>query len=83
MLPPSIQPHPSQLVLSDGAGVHEGLGNDRQHGVHVVRRLDIKDKLRVLHNVDPETQRQTGETQGTSELQQLTSGFRIQLASIF
>ena len=55
-------PHPSQLVLSDGAGVHEGLGNDREHRVHMVRCLDVKDKLRILDDVDPETQRQTEET---------------------
>lgn len=67
MLPPPTQPHPAQLVLSDGAGVHEGLSDDREHGVHVVRCLDVKDKLRVLHNVDPETQRQTGETEETFE----------------
>lgn len=52
----------TQLVLCNGAGVHEGLGNDREHGVHVVRRLDIKDKLGILHNVDPETERQAADT---------------------
>lgn len=50
-----VHPHPSQFVLSDGARVHEGLGDDRKHGVHVVRRLDVEYELRVLHNVDPET----------------------------
>lgn len=55
-------------MLSDGAGVHEGLGDDREHSVHVVRRLDVKDKLRVLHNVDPKTQRQAGEIEETIEL---------------
>lgn len=55
---PEACTHPSQLVLSDGAGIHEGLGDDGEHSIHMVRRLDIKDKLRVLHNVDPETQRQ-------------------------
>lgn len=49
--------HPSQFVVSDGAGVHEGLGDDRQHSVHVVRVLHIEDKLRVLEDVDPEAQR--------------------------
>lgn len=28
--------HPPQLVLSDGTGVHEGLGDDREHCVYVV-----------------------------------------------
>lgn len=51
----AASPHPSQFVLSNGAGVHESLGNDGQHCVHVVRGLNIKDKLRILHNVDPET----------------------------
>lgn len=60
--------HPAQLVLSDGTGVHEGLGDDREHCVHVVWRLDVKDKLRVLHNVDPETQRQTEDTEETLDL---------------
>lgn len=55
--------HPAQLVLSDGAGVHEGLGDDGEHCVHVVRRLHVENKLRVLHNVDPETQRQAGDTE--------------------
>lgn len=57
--------YPAQLVLSDGTGVHEGLSDDGEHCVHVVRRLHVKDKLRVLHNVDPETQRQTGDTEET------------------
>lgn len=50
--------HPSQLVVGDGAGVHEGLGDDGQHGVHVVRGLHVEDELRVLQDVDPEAQRQ-------------------------
>ena len=54
-------------MLGDGAGVHEGLRDDGQHGVHVVRGLHVKDELRVLHNVDPETQRQTGEEGETSD----------------
>jgi len=44
-------------VLGHGAGVHEGLGDDGQHGVHVVRRLHVEDELGVLHDVDPEAQR--------------------------
>lgn len=79
LAPSPIQPYPSQLVLSDGAGVHECLGDDREHGVHVVRRLDVKDKLRVLHNVDPETQRETGDS---GNIEMLTC-FKIQFASIF
>lgn len=65
MVPPKNHPHPSQFVLSDGAGVHECLGDDREHGVHMVRCLDVKYKLRVLHNVDPKAQRETEETEET------------------
>lgn len=57
--------HPAQLVLSNGTGVHEGLCDDREHCINVVRRLHVKNKLRVLHNVDPEAQRQTGDTEET------------------
>lgn len=49
-------------MLSNGAGVHESLGDDGQNCVHVVRGLDIKNELRVLHDVDPKTQRKTEET---------------------
>lgn len=52
----------TEFVLGNGTGVHKGLGNNREHGVHVVRRLDIKDKLGILHNVDPETERQAVDT---------------------
>ena len=49
--------HPSQLVVSDGAGIHKSLGDDGQHGIHVVRGLHVKDELRVLQDIDPEPQR--------------------------
>ena len=49
--------HPPQLVLRSGARVHEGLSDDGQNGVHVVRRLDVEDELGVLQDVDPEPQR--------------------------
>lgn len=55
-------PYPSQFVLSNGAGVHEGLSDDRQHRVHVVRGLHVKYELGIFHNVDPETQWQTRTT---------------------
>lgn len=41
-------------MVSYCAGVHEGLRNDQQHSVHIIRRLHIKNKLRVLDDVDPE-----------------------------
>lgn len=62
----SFLSHPAQFVLSNGAGIHEGLGDDRQDSVHVVGCLHIKDELRVLHNVDPEAQRQTGHAEDTT-----------------
>lgn len=55
--------HPPQLVLGDGAGVHECLRDDREHGVHVVRRLHVEYELGVLHDVDPETQREAAEVE--------------------
>lgn len=51
-------------MLSNGAGVHESLGNDREHSVHVVGGLDVKNKLRILDDVNPEAQRQTEGTGG-------------------
>lgn len=48
--------HPSQFVVSNGAGVHKGLGDDGQHGVHVVWGLHVKDELWVLEDIDPEPQ---------------------------
>lgn len=51
-------------MLGDGAGVHESLGDDGEHGVHVLRRLDVKDELWVLDDVDPEAQRQAEGTGG-------------------
>lgn len=58
---PDACSHPPQLVLGDGAGVHECLRDDREHGVHVVRRLHVEYELGVLHDVDPETQREAAE----------------------
>lgn len=51
-------------MLSDGAGVHESLSDDGEHGVYVVGSLDVKNKLRILDDVDPEAQRQTEGTGG-------------------
>lgn len=55
-------------MVSDGAGVHEGLSDDREDGVHVVRHLDVKDELRVLNDVDPETQREAGDKQNGTQI---------------
>lgn len=54
-------------MLSDGTGVHECLRDDREHGVHVVRCLHVEDELRVLHDVDPETQREAARRRGDDE----------------
>lgn len=43
-------------MVSYGTGVHEGLCNDQQHSIHIIRRLHIKNKLGVLDDVDPEPQ---------------------------
>lgn len=50
----------AQLQVRDGAGVDEGLSDDREAGVDVVRLLDVKDKLRVFQDVHPEAQRKAG-----------------------
>ena len=46
------------LELSSGAGIDIGLGNDRKAGVYRSRLVDVKDKVRVLDQVDPETKRE-------------------------
>lgn len=38
----------AQLKVRDGAGVNEGLCDDREAGVDVVRLVDVKDKLGVF-----------------------------------
>lgn len=53
-------------MVSYCTGVHEGLCNDQQHSVHVIRRLNIKNKLGVLDDVDPEPQ---GEAVERTEVQ--------------
>ena len=50
--------YPAQFVVGQGAGIHEGLCNEEQHGVHVIGRLHIKNELWVFDDVDPEPQRQ-------------------------
>lgn len=58
-----MEAHPPKFVVSNSAGVHEGLSYHRENGVHVVRYLNVKDELRVLNDVDPETQREAGDKQ--------------------
>lgn len=53
---PSQPAHPAQFVVGQGAGIHEGLSNDQEHCVHVIRCLHIEHKLGVFDDVDPEPQ---------------------------
>lgn len=45
----------AKLQVRDGAGVYEGLGDDRKAGVHVIRLVYVKHKLRILQDVHPES----------------------------
>lgn len=56
-------PYPSHFVLRRGAGVDEGLSNDRQDGVNAVRHLNIQNELRIFQDVHPEPERETGDKQ--------------------
>lgn len=47
----------AQLQVRKRTGINEGLGNDGEAGVDMVSLVDVKDKLGVLQNVDPESQR--------------------------
>lgn len=44
-------------MLALGAGVHEGLSDDGQRGVHDFRHVDVKDEVGILQNVHPKAQR--------------------------
>lgn len=48
-------------MLALGAGVHEGLSDDRQRGVHDFRHVDVEDEVGILQNVHPKTQRKAAE----------------------
>lgn len=48
-------------MLRGGARVYEGLSDDRQNGVDAVGHLNVQNKLRILQDVDPEPERETGE----------------------
>lgn len=56
LLYPAQPAHPAQLVVSQSAGIHEGLCNDKEHCIHVIRCLHIKHKLWVFDYIDPESQ---------------------------
>lgn len=47
-------------MLALGAGIHEGLGDDGERGVHHFRHVYVEDEVWVLENVHPEPQRQAG-----------------------
>ncbi len=53
----SSSTHPAEFVLALGAGVHEGLGDDRERGVHHFRHVDVEDEVGILEDVHPEPQR--------------------------
>lgn len=64
--------YPSHFVLRGGAGVDEGLGDDREDGVDAVGHLDVQDELRVLQDVHPESEREAGDRQSGHEDGRLT-----------
>lgn len=66
-LPAAFQTHPTQLVVSNGAGVHESLSNDQENSIHIIRCLHVKYELRVFDDVDPESQRQAVERSGRAQ----------------
>jgi len=49
----------AQLLLGDGATVHQRLSNYRQTGVDGTRLVNVKHEVRVTDHVHPEPQRQT------------------------
>lgn len=61
-----VSTHPAEFVLTLGAGVHEGLGDDREWGVHHFRHMDIEDEVGIFQDVHPEAQWKAaqGETGG-------------------
>lgn len=51
--------HRGQLVLHLRAGIHEGLGDNGQRGIHYLSYVHVKDEVGVFQDVNPESQRQT------------------------
>lgn len=71
--------YPSHFVFGGGAGVDEGLSDDGEHGVDAVGHLNVQNELRVLQDVDPEPQRETGDIElervvGDSEIRDMHPG---------
>ena len=62
----SLEHHLAQLGVRQGEGVHEGLSDDGQTAVQVVRLVHVEHKLGVLQDVHPEAQRQAGRGGGGS-----------------
>ena len=56
----SLEHHLAQLGVRQGEGVHEGLSDDGQTAVQVVRLVHVEHKLGVLQDVHPEPQGQAG-----------------------
>lgn len=53
----------AEFVLRLGAGVHEGLGDDVQRGLHHLRHVDVEDEVRIPQDVHPKAQRQAGDVE--------------------
>lgn len=47
----------AELKVRDGAGIDEGLSDDREAGVDMVRLVNVEDKLGVFQDVYPEPER--------------------------
>lgn len=47
--------YPAEFVLALGAGVHEGLSDDGQRGVHDFRHVDVEDEVGILKDVHPKS----------------------------
>lgn len=56
---PAADTHRGQLVLGLSAGIHEGLGDDGQRGIHYLSYVHVKDEVGVFQDVNPESQGQT------------------------
>ena len=78
--------YPSHFVLGGGAGVDEGLSDDRQNGVDAVAHLNIQNKLRVLQDVHPEPERETGDRETDRSDTQVKktgeSGYQVSLTCL-
>lgn len=54
-------------MLTLGASIHEGLGDDGQRSVHHFGHVDVKDEVWILEDVHPESQREAAIVRGRGE----------------